>query len=92
MAWATAGRAEALRRRVEGWRAAERRERTLRASAGVLSPREALLAAFELYALCPSVASAGDSVRRREVEEARALWRRLRARLGCHPTTRAIAL
>jgi hypothetical protein len=76
-----------IRRRVMGWRAAERRERTLRAREGPLGPAAALDAAFELHELFAAASNAPDVVGAREVEGARAAWRKLRARLACRPAT-----
>ena len=67
---------EELRRRVEGWRAAERRERRLR-RAELLDPRAALQAGLELTRLDLSFASP-DPIREREVAAARLTWERLR--------------
>jgi len=69
--------AEQLRRRVRGWRAAEVRERQLRAIEGAVAPEAALEAALELCELLPDQ-TASDPLREREVEQARSAWRRLR--------------
>jgi len=85
-AWYTrrvAAPAADLRRRVMGWRAAERREQTLRAHEGPPSPADALDAAFELYDLFNEASELPDVLRAREVAEARAAWRAVRARLAC---------
>ena len=74
-----------LRRRVEGWRAAERREQALRAREGPMAADAALDAAIELADLFPSVATAVDPTRARGVADARAAWRKLRTRLACPP-------
>lgn len=66
-----------LRRRVQGWRAAEVRERQLRALEGASAPAEALEAALELCELMPEHAGS-DPLREREAEQARLAWRRLR--------------
>jgi hypothetical protein len=66
-----------LRKRVLGWRAAEVRERQLRAAEGALAPADALEAALELWDLMHENARP-DSLREREVERARMAWRRLR--------------
>jgi hypothetical protein len=66
-----------LRQRVQGWRAAEVRERQLRALEGSLPPAEALEAALELCELMPENAGS-DPIRERETERARLAWRRLR--------------
>jgi hypothetical protein len=68
-----------------GWRAAERRERALRALEGPLSPAAALDAAFELHDVFAAASSRPDIVRAREVADARATWRKLRLCLPCHP-------
>jgi len=77
-----------LRRRVMGWRAAERREQALRADEGPLSPAAALEAAFELHELFADASAGPDVVRSREVAAARAAWRTVRERLACHPGAR----
>jgi hypothetical protein len=77
-----------LRRRVMGWRAAERREQALRASEGPPSPAAALDAAFELHELFVHATDGPDVVRAREVATARAAWRKVRERLACHPAGR----
>jgi len=75
-----------LRRRVLGWRAAERREQALRAREGPASPAEAVDAAFDLHDLFAGTpGQPPDVVRTREVAEARAAWRTVRERLACHP-------
>lgn len=74
-----------LRRRVMGWRAAERREQALRAEEGPPSPVAALDAAFELHELFAGRLDWPDAVRAREVEAARTAWRTVRERLACHP-------
>jgi hypothetical protein len=73
--------AEDLRRRVAGWRAAERREQTLRAHEGPLEPNAALTEAFELYDLLPADFRAVDATRARDIELIRQAWRTLRTRL-----------
>ena len=78
-------RAKAIRRRVQGWREAERRERSLRSEAGPLEPAAALHAALELCELRPTESLSDDFLRAREVEDARAAWQRLRARMPCPP-------
>jgi hypothetical protein len=72
-----------LRRRVMGWRAAERRELALRAREGPPGPAAALEAAFDLHDLFAAAARATDAVRDREVAAARVAWRTLRERVGC---------
>jgi hypothetical protein len=71
-----------LRRRVEGWRQAERREQSLRAEAGPLTPAESLRAAFELFDLLPIDIQTSDVTREREVASARRAWQTLRIRLA----------
>jgi len=70
-----------LRRRVMGWRAAERREQRIRAREGPLDPDASLEAAIELHEFLPPETDALDVVRRREIASARAAWQTLRARL-----------
>lgn len=74
---------EAWRRRVQGWRAAERRELDDRRERGPLAPDESLAAAIELAELLPF--SAEDAVRTREVEQARRAWSKLHAYFACPP-------
>ena len=78
MAALTSEQAEQLRRRVQGWRAAEARERELRRTEGPMSPAESFEAAMDLCELLPEVDGAPDPLRVREVELARRTWRRLR--------------
>ena len=75
---------EELRRRVEGWRAAEQRERALRSAEGPLDPEAAVAAALELSALDPDP-SANDAQRIAGVEAARAAWQKLREAFGWRP-------
>jgi len=70
-----------LRRRVAGWRAAERREQTILAAEGPLAPTAALNAAGELYELLAVDFRHEDVLRAREIELARHAWRMLRTRL-----------
>jgi hypothetical protein len=74
--------AEDLRRRVIGWRQAERREHRVRAEAGPLDPVAAMNAALELYDFLPVHTCAPDDVRAREVAAARHAWHTLRIRLA----------
>ena len=74
----TPEQAEQLRRRVQGWRAAEARERELRRIEGPMNPAESFEAGMELCELLPDLSSAPDPLRTREVEQARLAWRRLR--------------
>jgi hypothetical protein len=90
MARSMAGTREQIRRRVSGWRAAERRERALQRSEGPMAPADALAAALELAALNPTVLLASDAVRARETDAARAAWRRLRRRLAWPPENHPI--
>ncbi len=76
-----------LRRRVMGWRAAERRDHALRALEGPLDPASAMDAAFEIYDLFATTADAPDGVRLRELAGARAAWRKVRERLACRHAT-----
>jgi hypothetical protein len=71
--------ADAIRRRVEGWRAAEARERRCRREQPVLDPSDAFEAALELSELQPE--GAEDELRQREVARASRAWARLRERL-----------
>ena len=73
--------AEDLRRRVIGWRVAERREQALLAEEGPMKPEAALHAAFELYDLFPVDLREPDVTRTREVELARRAWQTLRTHL-----------
>ena len=76
-----AASAEDLRRRVIGWRVAERREQTLRAEEGPIDPEAALHAAFDLYDLVPMDMREPDVTRAREIDLARRAWRTLRTHL-----------
>lgn len=82
---------EDLRRRVLGWRAAEATEQQVRRAEGPLAPGESLAWAEELCALNQEAFSQPDSVREREVAEARRAWDKLRARLGWKPGTKTAA-
>jgi hypothetical protein len=68
-----------------GWRAAEVRERLLRAQEGPMAPDAAFDAAMELHALLAHPMDSLDATRAREVEAVRATWRKLRTRLACPP-------
>jgi hypothetical protein len=70
-----------LRRRVAGWRAAERREQAILAAEGPLAPAAALNAALELYELLAVDFRHEDVLRSREIELARHAWQMLRTRL-----------
>jgi hypothetical protein len=76
-----ATRPEDLRRRVTGWRRAERREQAVRAQSGLMNPEAAIDAAVDLADLLPSHLCEPDETRAREVEHARRAWRTLRTRL-----------
>lgn len=78
MAALTSEQAEQLRRRVQGWRAAEVRERDLRRVEGPMGAAESFEAGMELCELLPDVTATPDPLRTREVELARQTWRRLR--------------
>jgi hypothetical protein len=69
------------RRRVEGWRRAERREQSLRAEAGPMTPTDSFAAALELFDLLPIDIHTSDITREREVASARRAWQTLRIRL-----------
>ena len=77
---------EAIRRRVAGWRAAELRELQQRRQELPLDPDASLEAALDLCELLPSDEIGEDSVRAREVDEARKAWAKLRAHLACRPS------
>lgn len=85
----TAGSADEWRRRVAGWRAAERRERTLRQREGPMAPAVALEAALELSEWAIA-AGADDVARTAATEQARAAWQRLRMHLVPLPTGRPV--
>lgn len=74
--------ADAIRRRVNGWRAAEAREFEERRKQPALDPDASLAAAMELCELLPNDLTE-DVVRQREVEHTRRVWARLRARMAC---------
>lgn len=76
-----------LRRRVLGWRAAERREQALRAREGPPDPVAALDAAFELHELFAPESNEADMIRNLETTSARVAWRKLRDRLAYRPAT-----
>ena len=77
---------EELRKRVEGWRAAERRERALRRAEGPLAPAEAMAAALELCALDPD-STASDPDRAASERSVIDAWQKLREGLGWRPST-----
>jgi hypothetical protein len=78
-----------LRRRVEGWRAAERLENALRREEGIPEPEASIEAAIELCELDPLSPGAEDPVRSREVQETRAVWEKLRRRFGWQPSAKS---
>jgi hypothetical protein len=82
---------EELKRRVLGWRAAERAGQQARMVERPLGPDEALAWADKLRALNPMAFSEADEVREREVAEARRAWDKLRARQGCRPGNKTAA-
>jgi hypothetical protein len=63
---------------VEGWRAAEVREREHRREEGPMSPLESFEAAMELYELCPPPSPEVEALRAAEDDKAREVWRKLR--------------
>jgi hypothetical protein len=75
-------------RRIEGWRAAERRERAVRAQEGAPEPIRALEIGLDLCSLNPTVVAELDRTRAREVAAARNAWDKLRRRLGWRPAAR----
>jgi hypothetical protein len=75
------GSADDLRRRVMGWRVAERREQAVLAETGPMDSASAWNAALELYDLLPGDFRHADATRLREVELARCAWRSLRMHL-----------
>jgi hypothetical protein len=86
---APTGSSEEIRRRVEGWRAAERREREVREAEGAPPVSVALEAGLELCQLDPHPPGTVDPVRAREDESARRAWDRLRRGLGWQPSATA---
>lgn len=74
---------EAIRRRVQGWRAAELRELELRRQEAPLDPEASLEASLELCDLLGDGAFVADAVREREVAQARVAWAKLRAYFAC---------
>lgn len=72
------GSPAALRRMIEGQ---ERAARMARQAEKVLEPEAAFEAAMDLWSLCPELLrTPADAVRRREVEQVRAAWKKLKAR------------
>jgi DNA-binding LacI/PurR family transcriptional regulator len=63
---------------VDGWRAAEVREREHRREEGPMSPLESFEAAMELYELCPPPSPEVEALRAAEDDKAREVWRKLR--------------
>jgi hypothetical protein len=82
------GSPEEIRRRVDGWRAAEQRERAVRRDEPVLDPDAALDAAEELCELAPDLFRQEDAGRKRGVLAARAAWAKLRKHAGWQPVDR----
>lgn len=61
----------------------ERAAQVSRAAAVASPPEEAFDAALDLWALCPErLTAAPDALREREVEQARAAWKTIKARMG----------
>jgi hypothetical protein len=74
------GSLEALRGMIAGHELAARASCTV---AAVLTPEEAFDAALDLWSLCPErLMEPPDAVRLREVEQARAAWRKLKERFA----------
>lgn len=72
------GSPAALRRMIAGH---ERAARVSRQAETVPEPEAAFDAAMDLWSLCPDLLHApADAVRRREVEQTQAAWRKLKAR------------
>ena len=71
-----------LRRRLAGWKAAERREREIRRQEPVPEPAESFDQALELIELAWLELEHVDAVREREERRARTAWAKLRRRLG----------
>lgn len=80
---------EEIRRRVDGWRAAERREREVRALEGPRPPSQALEDALDLCQQDPLPVGGVDPVREREEEATRTAWDRLRRGLAWQRSARA---
>jgi len=73
------GSPDALRRMIAGHELAAE---VARAAASVPTPEEAFDAALDLWSLCPERLTAPpDAVRQREVEQARAAWKKLKERM-----------
>lgn len=74
------GSPEALRRMIAGHALATQ---VSRASAEIPAPEASFDAALELWSLCPErLEQAPDAVRVREVEQARAAWKKLKERFA----------
>lgn len=72
------GSPAALRAMIAGQ---ERAARVARQTERVLEPEAAFDAAMDLWSLCPDLLHApADALRRREVEQTRAAWKKLKAR------------
>jgi hypothetical protein len=74
-----------LRRRIAGWRAAEKREAALRRNEPILEPNQAFALALELCALDATDPDKTDPVRERDVEATRNAWAKLREHFRCPP-------
>ncbi len=74
------GSPEALRRMIAGQELAAQRSHE---AAVVPTPEQALDAAMDLWSLCPErLLEPADAVRVREVEQARAAWKKLKERFA----------
>lgn len=74
------GSPEALRRMIAGQTLAGQ---VSRASAEILTPEASFDAALDLWSLCPErLLEPPDAVRVREVEHARAAWKKLKVRFA----------
>ncbi|MEZ4300740.1 MAG: hypothetical protein R3B70_37745 [Polyangiaceae bacterium] len=78
--YASFGSPAALRKMIAGH---ERAAHVARRSETVLEPEAAFDAAMDLWSLCPELLHApADAVRKREVEQTRAAWRKLKVRFN----------
>lgn len=75
------GSREQIRQRLAQWSLAEARSREARRQPARLSPEQSFRAFEELMALASDCLWAEDPVRKREVEQARRAWLRLRSKL-----------
>lgn len=74
------GSPEALRKMIAGQQLAAQASRS---AVALLTPEEAFDAAQDLWSLCPErILEPPDAVRAREVEQARAAWKKLKARFA----------